>query len=117
MTAPFFIVEILPSRLKVAETLSKFTFLECPFFKFFGLLCPTCGLGCSLCAAFLLEFKTSLPYHPGGLAILFILYLTLICLWIRPQRLRDFRLKMRGKRARGPFFYFSLYPMGCDEKY
>ena len=109
LTAPFFFVKVLPTHLKEAEALSRFIFLECPLFKLFGLLCPTCGLGRSLCAAFLLEFKTSLHYHPGGLVILFIIYLAPICLWVRPQLLRELQIKMREKKTKGPFFYLMIF--------
>ena len=44
--------------------------LRCPLHFFFGIKCPTCGLGHSLVFAWLGEFKKSWDYHPLGLILL-----------------------------------------------
>ena len=71
---PFFISTILPSGIQDERALSRFILLKCPVFFFFDILCPTCGLGRSLISLFLLKFKVSWSYHPGGI----LLYLNIV---------------------------------------
>jgi hypothetical protein len=73
---PFIICLFFPPGMKNEVTISNFIFLKCPIFKFFNILCPTCGLGRSFCSLFLFKIGKSWSYHPGGV----IIYLSLLTL-------------------------------------
>lgn len=44
--------------------------IPCPFRKYFGIPCPTCGLTRSIKSLFELDIKKSLEYHPMTIFIL-----------------------------------------------
>jgi hypothetical protein len=52
------------------EELSRLIIFKCPLKFVTGWSCPTCGLGRSLIAALLLDFKQSIEYHPFGLVLI-----------------------------------------------
>lgn len=52
------------------SAISKLIPLKCPLNYFFEILCPTCGLGRSLIAAWTFNFNQSWSLHPLGLLIL-----------------------------------------------
>ena len=71
LNAPFLLTTFLPSNIRNEEIISRFIYLKCPLFKFFEILCPTCGLGRSIVSLFLFEFDKSWTYHPGGIILYF----------------------------------------------
>lgn len=67
----------------------RFLPLKCPLVVFFGIQCPTCGLGRSLIYAWSGNFSLSLHYHFLGVIIYFLSYVIYFAVlfsidWKRP---------------------------------
>jgi len=80
--------------------LSDFVPLVCPLKHFFGIECPTCGLGRSTFLAFNGELSAALELHPLGPVFLCALLISTFLAWFAPNLLNSGvkHLRTLGKR-------------------
>lgn len=92
--------------------LGEFIPLVCPLKHFFGIECPTCGLGRSTFLAFNGEITAAFKFHPIGPVLLVSLLAATILAWVAPQFLTagwNYLLSL----AKKPLFSWTAVGLYC----
>jgi hypothetical protein len=92
--------------------LGEFVPLVCPLMHFFGIQCPTCGLGRSTFLAFNGEITLALKFHPLGPVLLCGLLTATALAWIAPNALRSSWIHLR-QLTKKPVFSWSAVGLYC----
>ena len=92
--------------------LGEFVPLVCPLMHFFGIECPTCGLGRSTFLAFNGELLAAASFHPLGPVLLIGLVLSTTAAWCAPQLLWTVLAHLRNL-AKRPLFGWTAVGIYC----
>jgi hypothetical protein len=92
--------------------LGEFVPLVCPLMHFFGIQCPTCGLGRSTFLAFNGEFALALKFHPLGPVLLCGMLTATALAWTAPESLR-YGWNYLRKLTKKPLFSWSAVGIYC----
>jgi hypothetical protein len=86
--------------------------LVCPLMHFFGIQCPTCGLGRSTFLAFNGELAAAFAFHPLGPVFLCVLFIATLLAWVAPAYLVRSFAYLRNLLKR-PVFSWTAVSVYC----